>query len=182
MRRDSDATNTVYLNISAISITMRQPLVSSVSVLPILIFALGPNSSSLLVDAFSTDGGESRGGWGTEKRSAHNAELPRRRLVMGSFVTAASLLLQPSISHADSETDKAFRTGAFGREEYTNSIIASRDTNISPKEVYDSIDSQYIKYPLEKLREMQLQKAGEGATQQRQPRALDVGAGAGVST
>lgn len=162
---------------------MRRPLVPRVSVLPILIFVLGPaDSSSFLVGAFSTDGGkQSRGGWGMEKSSAHYAELPRRRLVVGSIAAAASLLLQPSKSRADTDA-VPFVTGAFGREEYTNSIIASRDTNISPKEVYDSIDSQYIKYPLEKLRERQEQQAGAGATQQRQPRALDVGAGAGVST
>ena len=165
-----------------------------------------------LVGAFSTDGSsKSRGGGGyqcrdrtgppcgrsgfdsaqvsfsPEKSSMHNAELSRRRLIAGSIAAAASLLLQPSKSHAHSDTDtantdtEAFRTGAFGKEEYTNSIIASRDTNISPKEVYDSIESQYIKYPLEKIREQQ-QQAGVGATQQRQPRALDVGAGAGVST
>lgn len=167
---------------------MRRPLMPSVSVLPILMFVLGPDSSSLLVGAFSTDGGKSRGGWGTEKSPPHNAELPRRRFVVGSFAAAASLLLQPSISHADSDIDtantdtEAFRTGAFGREEYTNSIVASRDTNISPKEVYDSIESQYIKYPLENLREQQKQQAGAGAAERRQPRALDVGAGAGVST
>ena len=169
---------------------MRQPLMSRVSVLPIVIFVLGLDSSSLLlVGAFSTEFGESRGGWGPEKLWAHNAELSRRRLVVGSSAAAASLLLQPAISRADLDaTDtansntKAFRTGAFGREEYTNSIVASRDTNISPKEVYDSIESQYIKYPLEKLREQQQRQADAGATQQRQPRALDVGAGAGVST
>ena len=161
---------------------MRRPLVPRVSVLPILIFVLGPDSSSFLVGAFSTDGGKQcRGGWGMEKSSPHYAELPRRRLVVGSIAAAASLLLQPSKSHADTDA-VPFVTGAFGREEYTNSIIASRDTNISPKEVYDSIDSQYIKYPLEKLRERQKHQAGAGAAQQRQPRALDVGAGAGVST
>lgn len=45
--------------------------------------------------------------------------------------------------------------------EYTNSITASRDTNISPKEAYDTI-LQYV-------------PKGEG-------RALDLGAGAGLST
>jgi 2-polyprenyl-3-methyl-5-hydroxy-6-metoxy-1,4-benzoquinol methylase len=64
-------------------------------------------------------------------------------------------------------------TAGYGREEYTNSITASRDTNISPKEVYDSIQSSYIRYPIE-----QLQKRNDN----RIPRAFDVGAGAGVST
>jgi protein-L-isoaspartate O-methyltransferase len=59
-------------------------------------------------------------------------------------------------AHAES-----FRSTGFGREEYTNSIVASRDTNISPTEVYDTLG---------KL------KTNDGT------RALDVGAGAGVST
>eukprot|EP00546_Thalassionema_frauenfeldii_P007702 CAMPEP_0178923136 /NCGR_PEP_ID=MMETSP0786-20121207/16548_1 /TAXON_ID=186022 /ORGANISM="Thalassionema frauenfeldii, Strain CCMP 1798" /LENGTH=256 /DNA_ID=CAMNT_0020597591 /DNA_START=75 /DNA_END=845 /DNA_ORIENTATION=+ len=55
-----------------------------------------------------------------------------------------------------------FKSAGYGVEEYTNSIVASRDTNISPKEVYDTI--------------LKL-KTKDGGT-----RALDVGAGAGVST
>ena len=110
-------------------------------------------------------------------------ELPRvpeppassRRSVLQT--AAASILLRPAVSHAAAPDAEGFRTGAFGREEYTNSIVASRDTNISPREVYDSIESQFIKYPLEKLREQQ-----QSGTTQRKPRALDVGAGAGVST
>ena len=140
-------------------------------------------------------------------------ELPRvpeassRRSVLQT--AAASILLRPAVSHAAAAVlAPPFRTGAFGREEYTNSIVASRDTNISesfsflslsaiyietpivhlttsslpqfytgPREVYDSIESQFILYPLEKLREQQ-----ESGTTQRKPRALDVGAGAGVST
>ncbi|KAL7525985.1 hypothetical protein ACHAWF_001587 [Thalassiosira exigua] len=69
--------------------------------------------------------------------------------------------------------DITFHSAAYGREEYTNSIVASRDTNISPKEVYDTIASDYLK------------EAYDAATKgggERSPRALDVGAGAGVST
>lgn len=62
-------------------------------------------------------------------------------------------------------------TAGYGREEYTNSITASRDTNISPKEVYDSIQSPYISYPIEQL---------EKNNVKRTPRAFDVGAGAGM--
>jgi SAM-dependent methyltransferase len=54
-------------------------------------------------------------------------------------------------------------------KEYTNSIVASRDTNISPTEVYDT---------LAKLRVA----TATTASQSNGIRALDVGAGAGVST
>jgi hypothetical protein len=100
---------------------------------------------------------------------------------MSNLLTAGQSLLLPSVSIAASEqptsqpqpqppSSPIFTLG-FGREEYTNSITASRDTNISPKEVYDSIQSSYVKYPLEKA-----------IQQKRIPRAWDVGAGAGVST
>lgn len=69
-----------------------------------------------------------------------------------------------------------FRTAAYGKEELTNSIVASRDTNISPREVYDSISSQYLKDPLRTF----VPTSSSGVP--RVPRALDVGAGAGVST
>jgi hypothetical protein len=102
-------------------------------------------------------------------------------------VVAASLLL-PSIAIAatdqaipqsqpqpqpqpQSQSPPPIFTQGFGKEEYTNSITASRDTNISPKEVYDSIQSSYVKEPLERA-----------IQQKRIPRAWDVGAGAGVST
>ena len=57
--------------------------------------------------------------------------------------------------------EDGFVSAGYNRSEYTNSITASRDTNISPKEVYDT-----------------LQKVGRAGNN----RALDVGAGAGVST
>jgi hypothetical protein len=66
--------------------------------------------------------------------------------------------------------EKIIFTSGYGKEEYTNSITASRDTNISPKEVYDSIKSSYLFYPME-----QLKKNNDN----REPRAFDVGAGAG---
>jgi protein-L-isoaspartate O-methyltransferase len=61
-----------------------------------------------------------------------------------------------------SSSEDYFESAGYGREEYTNSIVASRDTNISPKEVYDTLSKLQI-------------STGGG-------RALDVGAGAGVST
>jgi hypothetical protein len=99
-------------------------------------------------------------------------QLPRveisRRQAVASFVAGGAVtLLSPSlVAHA--ATDDAtitFRSGGFGREEYTNSIVASRDTNISPKEVYDTL--------------AKLQKTENNG---KRSRALDVGAGAGVST
>ena len=52
-----------------------------------------------------------------------------------------------------------------GMPELSNSIVASRDTNVSPKEIYDFLRSK-----------AELRPVGE------QRRALDLGAGAGVST
>lgn len=60
----------------------------------------------------------------------------------------------------------AFTSSAVGQEEYTNAITASRDTNISPKEAYDTIRA---KIPV-----------AVGATNNK--KALDLGAGAGLST
>lgn len=84
------------------------------------------------------------------------AQLSRRHAIGVGFGT----LLLPYPANADEDI---FRSGGFGREEYTNSIVASRDTNISPKEVYDTL--------------LRLNKPSDSTR-----RALDVGAGAGVST
>jgi len=65
------------------------------------------------------------------------------------------------------QKEQGFVSDAFPKAEYTNSIVASRDTNVSPKEVYDSILSI---------------KPKETAGRTTSKRALDVGAGAGVST
>ena len=92
-----------------------------------------------------------------------------RRDILNTLGSAVFITLAPTrISNAQD-----IFTNAYGKEEYTNSITASRDTNISPKEVYDSIQSYYVKYPLEQLK-------AKGMT--REARAWDVGAGAGVST
>lgn len=79
--------------------------------------------------------------------------------------TTSNLLLLPALAAANTNT--TFVTNAYNKQEYTNSIVASRDTNISPKEVYDTL--------------LQLKSnATDGTTNNL--RALDVGAGAGVST
>jgi len=88
----------------------------------------------------------------------------RRRLVMNSF--ALLQLLSPLNAMAEEEsTSVPFQSNAFRLREYTNSITASRDTNISPSEAYDTIAS--------------LIPPTAPSTSKR---ALDLGAGAGVST
>jgi hypothetical protein len=87
-----------------------------------------------------------------------------------NYNTATTTTTTVNKGNVNTNTNTIFTRG-FGKEEYTNSITASRDTNISPKEVYDSIQSTYVQFPLIKARE-----------QNRIPRAWDVGAGAGVST
>lgn len=65
-------------------------------------------------------------------------------------------------------TSRPFVSAAYTRKELTNSIVASRDTNISPAEVYETI---------KRLKKGELNGSGAATA-----RALDVGAGAGVST
>lgn len=79
----------------------------------------------------------------------------RRQWLQQHGCLAALVLLTASPANAKD----GFVSAGYSRSEYTNSITASRDTNISPKEVYDTLG---------RLR--------------RGTRALDVGAGAGVST
>jgi len=108
--------------------------------------------------------------------------LPRRNFLLSSLLgtlqiishqqeaIAAPIEDNTTTTKSSSET-KPFHSAAYTLKEYTNSIVASRDTNISPKEVYDTISSTY------------LQEAYDAAIKSNTiPRALDVGAGAGVST
>jgi SAM-dependent methyltransferase len=95
----------------------------------------------------------------------------RRWLQTTATTTTAGLgLLWPSeaalaVDNSEAESDNVtFRTSAVGQEEYTNAITASRDTNISPKEAYDTL----------------LGKIPRASTTR--ARALDLGAGAGLST
>ena len=83
-------------------------------------------------------------------------------LIGGAFLPSANAHTA-SDDCACSETTASFKTNAVA--EYTNSISASRDTNVSPKEAYDTI-LQYL--PPNK----------NGCSS----KALDVGAGAGLST
>lgn len=92
--------------------------------------------------------------------------ISRRHAVASLLVGGSALVSPPAAQAAEGSgtTTPVFQSGGFGREEYTNSIVASRDTNISPKEVYDT-----------------LAKLKTNSTSGNM-RALDVGAGAGVST
>ena len=79
------------------------------------------------------------------------------------------------------QQQRPFVSAAFSRKEYTNSIVASRDTNISPFEVYDTILQL-------KTKQQQVEVTGDNGSysssnnNDKNLRALDVGAGAGVST
>mgnify|MGYP003869690889 CR=1 FL=1 len=83
-------------------------------------------------------------------------------------------------------TTTTFRTKAYNLKEYTNSIVASKDTNVSPKEAYDVL-AETIQ-PV--AQGMANKNHKHTATSSNNPnnnnnnayRALDVGAGAGVST
>eukprot|EP00816_Leptocylindrus_hargravesii_P003363 CAMPEP_0196808210 /NCGR_PEP_ID=MMETSP1362-20130617/8202_1 /TAXON_ID=163516 /ORGANISM="Leptocylindrus danicus, Strain CCMP1856" /LENGTH=350 /DNA_ID=CAMNT_0042182457 /DNA_START=130 /DNA_END=1182 /DNA_ORIENTATION=+ len=101
--------------------------------------------------------------------------MSRREALKYSSLAVAcgsSLFTGPVKVEADiTDSERGFKSGGYGKEEYSNAFTASRDTNISPKEAYDSINSRYVMEPVA------IAKA-----ENRIPRALDVGAGAGVST
>ena len=67
-----------------------------------------------------------------------------------------------------------FRSQAFDLKEYTNSITASKDTNVSPKEAYDILT--------ETIQPVANSMSSSSQQNPNARRALDVGAGAGVST
>ena len=105
---------------------------------------------------------------------------------------------EPAVALPPAAVATKFHSAAYGLEEYNNAMVASRDTNVSPREVYDTIASDYL---IEAAAAATTALAAAAAQQQRQqfnrkqqqqqqqqqfnrstPRALDVGAGAGVST
>lgn len=91
-----------------------------------------------------------------------------------SLLSASDILTnQPQGALADAEL--AFRSQAYNLKEYTNSIVASKDTNVSPKEAYDVLAE--IIAPLAAAK-----PTPKSAGNRNLNRALDVGAGAGVST
>ena len=107
-----------------------------------------------------------KGGPPAQSRRHFLDSLARRVPIAAAGV--ASILRQEdeasAAAYASSNDD--FRTRASA--EYTNSITASRDTNVSPQEAYDSI-----------LSFIPTNKNGESTNHKL---ALDVGAGAGLST
>jgi SAM-dependent methyltransferase len=92
-------------------------------------------------------------------------ELSRRSCIQEILLAPALLAFVPAPALGEEQQEKPFTTAGFPKKEYTNSIVASRDTNISPLEVYDTIQDR-----------LRRNSNKENA------RALDVGAGAGVST
>jgi SAM-dependent methyltransferase len=72
------------------------------------------------------------------------------------------------------QSTKPFVSAAFPLKEYTNSIVASRDTNVSPLEVYETLRT--------KLKTANTRNDDNNDDNSNLSRALDVGAGAGVST
>ena len=71
--------------------------------------------------------------------SNSSQQAMQRRSFMHKIAIPSTLLIMPSPVHSiEDEDDAPFHSAAYGLEEYTNSIVASRDTNVSPKEVYDT--------------------------------------------
>jgi hypothetical protein len=92
-------------------------------------------------------------------------KISRRGVLANVLLTpAAALSLDEDPPLNPTTRQPLFLTTAFGRQEYTNSITASRDTNLSPAEAYDIIRQQVP------------------AAVRSSQRALDLGAGAGLST
>lgn len=85
---------------------------------------------------------------------------------------------QANAGQEGTQQGRPFVSAAYIKREYTNSIVASRDTNISPAEVYDTIRSRL------QLQQQQVAATTDGTDDESGTnlRALDVGAGAGVST
>ena len=103
-----------------------------------------------------------------EAHPSFQIRLSRRSFFSTVALTPILSTFLPTLSAAEDEErmeNRPFESHAFPKAELTNSIIASRDTNVSPMEVYDTLRSQLRK---------NANVAGA--------RALDVGAGAGVST
>lgn len=90
-----------------------------------------------------------------------------RRSVIQNILSVPTLyVLTPEKAIGVEGNERPFVSAGFPKKEYTNSIVASRDTNISPLEVYDTLKTR-----------LRQNSAGNANA-----RALDVGAGAGVST
>lgn len=109
-------------------------------------------------------------------------ELEGRRTFLSTVAAQTAFILCPTIVTAAQneiyeimqppDETRPFCSAAYSLKEYTNSIVASRDTNVSPLEVYETL--------LQKLKPKPQKSSSDTSTNKL--RALDVGAGAGVST
>jgi hypothetical protein len=110
--------------------------------------------------------------------TAWSLSLPTlsRREALAMATTSGLVLSFPTLAAslaATAPVATTFSTSAYGRQEYTNAIAASRDTNISPAEAYDVIRQQVP--PAAVI-------ASTTAEEHNRINVVDVGAGAGVST
>jgi len=102
----------------------------------------------------------------TEPTNTETPRLSRRSIIQSILIpTFITSLATPEKSTAQGNTETRFKSEAFDLREYTNAVTASRDTNISPFEAYDVIQSSF-----------------GNITKTDSMRALDLGAGAGAST
>lgn len=92
----------------------------------------------------------------------------------------APLFMIQTASAAATTTASTFRTKAYDLKEYTNSIVASKDTNVSPKEAYDVLTETIG--PIAKKMTSGNNNNNNNDDSNIIHWALDVGAGAGVST
>lgn len=97
---------------------------------------------------------------------------------LGTDINGVPADSQQQHQHQQQQQSSSFLSAGYTRREYTNSITASRDTNISPKEAYDTL--QQLRPGLNKADSSTIASSLSSNTATR--RALDVGAGAGVST
>ena len=103
----------------------------------------------------------------TESVLSRRAYFYTNAAIVATTYAATGVSVSSAFGGGGAET---FSTAAYDKQEYTNSIVASRDTNISPKEVYDT------------LQKLKVTSTSGKSTGNQMKRALDVGAGAGVST
>lgn len=113
----------------------------------------------------------------------------RRDLVLNTVLIPISTIFynplktfhSQALEDISESTEISFRTTAFNLKEYTNSIVASKDTNVSPKEAYDVLVENIA--PLLENKKVQAQPLPQHLNSDADSTcALDVGAGAGVST
>ena len=111
------------------------------------------------------------GGGVCGRRTAVSAWVtPSIMMIIGATKSPAAALAQPQPDN----TNNTFVSLAYGREEYTNAIVASRDTNLSPAEAYDVIRA--------KIPSAADARWNRNNNNNNSIRVADVGAGAGLST